>query len=143
MANNTIDMALMDIDMGSVEAAKNMFDLPPEGTYSCVLNLEGKKLNDVNYLEWKFKVVEPIELNDPSQEVAPNATFSFLNGLAVDKLGFMKVKCSILAEALGCDNNLAALVENVQNVQVTCMLKHRRSGEKVYASVPDAGFAVA
>lgn len=143
MANNTIDMASMDVDMNSVEAVKSMFDLPPEGTYSCVLSLAGKKLNDVNYLEWKFKVVEPIELNDPSQEVVPNATFSLLNGLAADKLGYMKVKCSILAEALGCDNNLAALVENVQNVQVTCMLKHRRSGEKDYASVPDAGFAVA
>ena len=111
-----------------------------------------KAINGETRLEWKFDVVEPIELNDPDAVVPAGATFNLLMGLRpiktkdgkdFDPKAVFKVKCTILSEALGVANNPRELVEAVQNVQVNCFLKHKLTNGKVYAEVPDAGFEVA
>ena len=149
--SNTIDMSALDVDMNSVEELKG-FELPPEGSYTCTLSLSPKAINGETRLEWKFDVVEPIELNDPDAVVPAGATFNLLMGLRpiktkdgkdFDPKAVFKVKCTILSEALGVANNPRELVEAVQNVQVNCFLKHKLTNGKVYAEVPDAGFEVA
>lgn len=146
-----IDMTALDVDMNSVEDIKG-FELPPEGSYVCMLSLAPKVINNETRIEWKYDVVEPLQLNDPDAEVPAGATFNQLMGLKViktkdgkdfDPRSVFKVKCTILSEALGVANNPRELVEAVQNVQVTCFLKHKLSNGKVYAEVTDAGFGLA
>lgn len=146
-----IDMTALDVDMNSVEDIKG-FELPPEGSYVCMLSLAPKVINGETRIEWKYDVVEPLQLNDPDAEVPAGATFNQLMGLKViktkdgkdfDPRSVFKVKCTILSEALGVANNPRELVEAVQNVQVTCFLKHKLSNGKVYAEVTDAGFGLA
>ena len=146
-----IDMTALDVDMNSVEDIKG-FELPPEGSYVCTLSLAPKAINGETRIEWKYDVVEPLQLNDPDAEVPAGATFNQLMGLKViktkdgkdfDPRSVFKVKCTILSEALGVANNPRELVEAVQNVQVTCFLKHKLSNGKVYAEVTDAGFGLA
>ena len=146
-----IDMTALDVDMNSVEDIKG-FELPPEGSYVCMLSLAPKVINNETRIEWKYDVVEPVQLNDPDAEVPAGATFNQLMGLKViktkdgkdfDPRSVFKVKCTILSEALGVANNPRELVEAVQNVQVTCFLKHKLSNGKVYAEVTDAGFGLA
>ena len=148
--STTIDMSELDVDMNSVEELKG-FELPPEGSYTCTLSLSPKSINGETRLEWKFDVVEPIELNDPDAVVPAGATFNLLMGLKViktkdgkdfDPKSVFKVKCTILSEALGVANNPRELVEAVQNIQVNCFLKHKLTNGKVYAEVTDAGFEV-
>ena len=146
-----IDMTALDVDMNSVEDLTG-FELPPEGSYVCMLSLAPKVINGETRIEWKYDVVEPLQLNDPDAEVPAGATFNQLMGLKViktkdgkdfDPRSVFKVKCTILSEALGVANNPRELVEAVQNVQVTCFLKHKLSNGKVYAEVTDAGFGLA
>ena len=146
-----IDMTALDVDMNSVEDIKG-FELPPEGSYVCTLSLAPKVINNETRIEWKYDVVEPLQLNDPDAEVPAGATFNQLMGLKViktkdgkdfDPRSVFKVKCTILSEALGVANNPRELVEAVQNVQVTCFLKHKLTNGKVYAEVTDAGFGLA
>ena len=147
--SNTIDMSALDIDMSSVEDLQ-AFALPPEGSYSCLLSLTPKAIKGETKVSWDFKVIEPLELNDPDAKVPANATFSTLMGLKkittakgeFDPRSFYKVKTSILAEALGVENNPRELVEAVQNIQVTCFLKHKLSGDKMFSEVLDTGFSV-
>ena len=142
MSTTNLDLSLLETDMDSVPDLAG-FELPPEGSYSALLSITPKVINGVTKLEWNYKVVEPLELNDPEAVVPAEASFSTLAGLADDKQkSFMKVKTTILAEALGIPNNLKAIVENVQNVQVTCFLKHKAHGDKLYANVTDTGFSV-
>ena len=146
-----IDMTALDVDMNSVEDIKG-FELPPEGSYVCTLSLAPKVINNETRIEWKYDVVEPLQLNDPDAEVPAGATFNQLMGLKViktkdgkdfDPRSVFKVKCTILSEALGVANNVRELAEAVQNVQVTCFLKHKLTNGKVYAEVTDAGFGLA
>lgn len=151
MTTNNIDMTALDVDMNSVEDIKG-FELPPEGSYVCTLSLSPKVINSETRIEWKYDVVEPLQLNDPDAEVPAGATFNQLMGLKViktkdgkdfDPRSVFKVKCTILSEALGVANTVRELVEAVQNVQVTCFLKHKLTNGKVYAEVTDAGFGLA
>ena len=152
MSNIENTLSGLDVDMGSVEDLKG-FELPPEGSYSCLLSLTTKEIAEETKLLWEFKIVEPLQLNDPDAVVAPDAAFSLFMGLkpivtktgsTFDPRSMFKVKCTILSEALGVANTLSALHETVQNIQVNCMLKYKRTKDgKIFAEVPDAGFAVA
>ena len=66
--STTIDMSALDIDMNSVEELKG-FELPPEGSYSCLLSLVPKAFNGETKVVWEYSVVEPLELNDPDAVV--------------------------------------------------------------------------
>ena len=145
---NDLGVELLDLDMSSVADLAG-FELPPEGRYLCNLSLSTKDVNGVNSVEFNYKVVEAIELVDPEAVVKPNASFSSATGITAERLPFIKVKCGILAEALGIPANLKSLIENVQNLQVELTLKHRRGKAKsadddipVYADVKDKGFSV-
>ena len=147
--STTIDMSALDIDMNSVEDLKG-FEVPPEGSYSCLVSLVPKVFDGETKVVWEYTVVEPLELNDPDAVVPADASFNTIMGLKkvktakgeFDPRSFYKTKTTILAEALGVANNPRELVEAVQNIQVTCFLKHKLQGDKTYADVIDAGFVV-
>lgn len=139
MTTNNIDIS--SIDMNTVEDLEG-FELPPAGSYTAALSLAVKDINGENKLEWTYTIVDAIELDDPSAEVPANAKFSTLSDLKPKNLKYSKHKCTILAESLGISANLGDIVENVQNVEVTCILKHKPYKDKVYADVPNEGFAV-
>lgn len=145
---NDLDINLLDLDLSSLADLEG-FNLPPAGQYLFNLSLEKKKLNDKNYVSFNYAVVEALELADPDAVVKPNSKFNTLTEIDAEKLRFIKVKCGILASALGISPSLNALVENVQNLQVRATLKHRSGKAKsegeaapVYADVKDEGFEV-
>lgn len=144
----SIDLSLLDVNMDSVEDAKG-FELPPNGTYECLLSLEVKEINNNTYVVWNYTVVEPIKLDDEDAEVPNGATFNQLMGLAkiqtkdgksFDPRSRFKIKTTYLAEQLGVANTMANLVENVQNLKVNCYMSVDKKG---YAQVADNGFELA
>jgi hypothetical protein len=103
------------------------FEVPPAGYYKLALDIEVKKINDKDAVEFNYRVLEVLELADASKtppEVGTkfNEAFQITNEIG---LGKFKAAAKPVMEALGTTQFADILGNQVRGMEVFATLKRR------------------
>lgn len=118
---------LMDASLDDIADLPG-FVVPPQGHYKLAVSLEKKVVNDVPSIEAGCTVMETLELDNKDETpVEPGTKFSqlFMMNNEWGQGGF-KGFVSPIATGLGLQNpKVSQVVEAVQNITITAVIKHR------------------
>lgn len=122
------------------------FEVPPKGAYVFNVTTDIKKINDDDYVEASFEVVETVELEDKDAAICAvgtkfNMIFAINNEFGVGKL---KKFLAPFGKHFGTGNVGELVRDHVKSVTVAGVLKHRKSKndeDKVYADVQNLSVA--
>lgn len=131
------------------------YEIPPEGVFRFLVKEVTEKTvtlsktqEECPALDFKYEVIEAIELTDPSQMelVKPGQQFNETYFFRADKSSLEMTKSALkatfgeVAKAMG-ETNLMGCIGKLQGMEILGVLKHRKDKqdkEKFYAQVRDA-----
>ena len=107
------------------------FKVFPAGAYRCSFMWEKKDINDKAAVEFKFKLLEVLELGDataeaPAAESETSVAFMLGNEYGI---GNLKRVLLPLGETMGT-GNLRQIMENLKGAEVVAVMKTRQNKEK-------------
>lgn len=107
------------------------FKVFPEGAYRLLLKWEEKEINKQAAVEFKFKLLEVLELGDAAVEApAPESETSVAFMLGKEfGLGNLKRVVTPIAQAIGA-TGMRQTLEALQSAEVVGVLKTRQNKEK-------------
>ena len=129
MSNANLD-ALLDMSLDDL-ADLPEFKVFPAGAHKCTMELTSKEINGTPAIELKLKLIETIELADPSEQAMAEGTESSVAFMLNNELGQGKFKAiaKILAGHFGC-STVAEVIEQSKGAEVLAVTKTRQNKEK-------------
>lgn len=134
-----IDLSLLDKNLSDIEDIPG-FEVPPQGSYTFLLNASTKKINKEPYVTIDVEVIDCLQrANEEDKQPLPGTKFGLLFNLGNEYgLDNMKKFMTPIGEHFGTDNLRTLVTEKIQNLVVAGTLKHRvdkKDATKIYAEI--------